>query len=95
MPETGLGTGARNDSDHARNRNQNPGTYDASQWKHPREAISISDPYEVAPALASKGTRVMCTDEKTGMRVLERAQPTNPLRPDSTDRIELECVMGP
>jgi hypothetical protein len=95
MLETRLGAGARKDSDHARNRNQNPGTDDASQWKHPREAISISDLYEVAPTLASKGTRVMCTDEKTGMRVLERAQPTNPLRPDSTDRIELECVMGP
>ena len=50
----------------------------------------ICDLYKVAPALASKGTRIMSTDEKTGMQALERAQPTKPPRPGSVERIEFE-----
>jgi transposase len=53
---------------------------------------AICDLYKVAPALASNGTRVMSTDEKTGMQALERAQPTKPPRPGSIERIEFEYV---
>ena len=50
---------------------------------------------KLPPALVSKGKRVTCTDEKTGVQALARAQPTKPLRPGSLERFELEGVMGP
>ena len=37
----------------------------------------------------------MCTDEKTGMEALARAQPTKPLRSGSFECFELEGIMGP
>ena len=54
--------------------------------------MSICDLDKVAPAPASKGTRVMSTDDKTRRHTLGQAQPTKPLRPGSSERIAFEHV---
>jgi hypothetical protein len=41
----------------------------------------ICDTYRDALQLASIGTHVVCTDEKTGMQALERLHETKPVRP--------------
>ena len=40
--------------------------------------------------MAARGGHVVSTDEKTGIRALERIHPTKPTRPGLTERIEFE-----
>lgn len=64
-------------------RAENPEQFDA-------EVKVICDLYEQAPELAEKGTRLMSTDEKTGIQALERQQPTKPMIPGRPSLIEHE-----
>ena len=46
--------------------------------------------YRQAQALASVGTHVVSTDEKTGIQALERIAPTKPMKPGLEERVEYE-----
>lgn len=48
--------------------------------------------YLQAPALAERGVRVVCTDEKTGLQALERERPSLPMKPGLVERREVEYV---
>ena len=52
----------------------------------------VCDTYQQAPALRREGTRVISTDEKTGIQALERKNPTLPMRPGLERRIEFEYI---
>lgn len=52
----------------------------------------LCDTYQSAVELATQGTHVVSTDEKTGMQALERAYETKPVRPGLVERIEFEYV---
>jgi putative transposase len=48
--------------------------------------------YREAPALATKGERVISTDEMTGVQALERAEPGLPMAPGKVQRVEFEYI---
>jgi transposase len=56
------------------------------------KAREICQLYVAAPRLAEQGRLVICTDEKTGMQVLERQHPTRPPQPGRPARIEHEYI---
>ena len=52
----------------------------------------VCELYAAAPELHQHGIRVISTDEKTGIQVLERAQPTKPLKPGYPTYMEYEYI---
>jgi len=48
--------------------------------------------YVQAPALHRQGHLLLCTDEKSGMQVLQRLHPTRPARPGHPERRERDYV---
>ncbi len=48
--------------------------------------------YLDAPRLREEGQLVICADEKTGMRILQRKYPTRPPRPGMVEKREFEYV---
>lgn len=48
--------------------------------------------YVQAPVLYQQGQLVICTDEKTGMQILQRKYPTRPARPGSPEQREFEYL---
>lgn len=48
--------------------------------------------YQEAGALAEAGTRLVSTDEKTGIQALEPLHPSRPMRPGQVERTEWEYV---
>jgi hypothetical protein len=48
--------------------------------------------YVQAPTLAEQGHLVLCTDEKSGMQVLQRLHPTQPARPGQPEKRERDYV---
>jgi transposase len=55
-----------------------------------QEVAPVCELYQQAPALGEQGTRVMSTDEKTGMQALARIHPSLPVRPGQRERLEYE-----
>jgi transposase len=55
-----------------------------------QQAAPICDLYQQAPELAKQGTRVISSDEKTGMQALARINPSLPVRPGLPERLEYE-----
>lgn len=53
-----------------------------------RRCAQVGDLYLAAPALATAGTHVVSTDEKTGIQALERLAPALPLAPGRPERQE-------
>ena len=53
-----------------------------------RRCALVGDLYKAAPALAAEGTRVVSTDEKTGIQALERLAPALPMAPGRPERQE-------
>ena len=52
----------------------------------------MCDLYEQAPALHAQGIHLVSTDEKTGIRALERAEPTKPMQPGVAGQAgKIEC----
>jgi hypothetical protein len=56
------------------------------------KARAICRLYVEAPRLYQQGHLVLCTDEKTGMQVLQRKYPTRPARPGQPARREFEYI---
>jgi transposase len=54
------------------------------------KAAAICQLYVRSPALHRHGELVICTDEKTGMQILQRKYPTRPARPGHPERREHE-----
>ena len=52
----------------------------------------ICQVYEEAPQLATKGERIISTDEMTGVQALERVAPGLPLAPGKVERREFEYI---
>ncbi len=52
----------------------------------------ICELYAKAEDLRASGTRLYCTDEKTGIQALERAAPTRPMVPGLVERPEFEYI---
>ena len=52
----------------------------------------ICDLYAYTPLLDSMGVHVISTDEITGVQALERAAPTQPMKPDQPERQEFEYI---
>ncbi|MGG6270970.1 transposase [Leptolyngbya sp. AN03gr2] len=48
--------------------------------------------YEHAPAFAADGIHLVSTDEMTGIQALERAAPTQPVRPGKLKLLEFEYI---
>jgi hypothetical protein len=53
-----------------------------------RRCALVGDLYKAAPNLASQGTHVVSTDEKTGIQALERLAPALPMAPGRPERQE-------
>lgn len=66
-------------------RAENPELFD-------QEVKQVCDLYAAAPELHQQGVRVISTDEKTGIQVLERAQPDKPMQPGKPTYIEYEYI---
>jgi hypothetical protein len=56
------------------------------------KAEEIGKLYLSAPRLYEQGRLVICTDEKTGMQILERKYPTQPARPGKPEKREHEYI---
>ena len=56
------------------------------------KARAICALYVQAPALYRQGHLVICTDEKTGMQILQRKYPTRRARPGHPERREFEYI---
>jgi DDE superfamily endonuclease len=56
------------------------------------KATAICQLYVRSPMLSRQGELVICTDEKTGMQVLQRKYPTQPARPGHPEKREHEYV---
>ena len=56
------------------------------------KAREICQLYVEAPQLYQQGRLVICTDEKTGMQILERKHPTRPVEPGKPERREHEYI---
>ena len=57
-----------------------------------RKAKAICQLYVDAPRLYRQGRLVVCSDEKTGMQILQRKHPTRPAAPGYPERREFEYV---
>jgi hypothetical protein len=57
-----------------------------------RRAKEICALYVQSPALYEQGQLVICTDEKTGMQVLQRKYPTQPARPGHPEKREQDYI---
>lgn len=53
---------------------------------------NVCDIYRRAPKLFEDGVHVICTDEKTGIQILERKHPAKPTRPGWVERVEFEYI---
>jgi transposase len=53
---------------------------------------TVCDLYAYAPLLHGLGVHIMSTDEMTGIQALERAHPTQPMRPGHVERREFEYI---
>jgi DDE superfamily endonuclease len=53
---------------------------------------TVCDVYSVAPAAYAAGQHSVSTDEMTGIQALERAQPTQAMRPGQVERREFEYI---
>ncbi len=53
---------------------------------------TVCDWYAYAPLLHCLGVHIVSTDEMTGIQALERAAPTQPLRPGRVERREFEYI---
>lgn len=56
------------------------------------KARAICQLYVEAPKLYQQGRLVICSDEKTGMQILERKYPTRPVEPGKPERREHEYI---
>ena len=56
------------------------------------KAREICELYIKAPRLYEQGRLLICTDEKTGMQILERKHPTKPAQPGKPERREQEYI---
>lgn len=56
------------------------------------KAREICQLYVDAPRLYQEGRLVICSDEKTGMQILERKYPTRPVEPGKPERREHEYI---
>jgi transposase len=56
------------------------------------KCADICRTYELAPQRASVGTETRSIDEMTGVQALERAAPTQPMRPARPERTEFEYI---
>jgi len=56
------------------------------------KATEICQLYVKSPVLHEQGELVICTDEKTGMQILERKYPTQPARPKHPEKREHEYI---
>jgi len=56
------------------------------------KAWEICQLYVDAPKLYQQGRLVICSDEKTGMQILERKYPTRPVEPGKPERREHEYI---
>ena len=56
------------------------------------QVTTVCEAYALAPVLEALGTRVLSTDEMTGIQALERAAPTLPMQPGRVERREFEYV---
>jgi transposase len=52
----------------------------------------VCELYAMATAMYAAGEHVVSTDEMTGIQALERAQPTQPMRPGQVERREFEYI---
>ncbi|UOF88760.1 transposase [Fodinisporobacter ferrooxydans] len=57
-----------------------------------QQVKQVCDAYHEASELAEQGVHVLCTDEKTGIQALERAQATKPMKPGQVERVEQEYI---
>jgi hypothetical protein len=57
-----------------------------------RRAKEICALYVRSPALSEQGHLVVCTDEKTGMQILQRTHPTQPARPGHPEKREQDYI---
>jgi hypothetical protein len=57
-----------------------------------RKAKDICRLYVTSPRLSQQGRLVICSDEKTGMQILERKYPTRPAKPGWPEKREFEYV---
>ena len=53
---------------------------------------TVCDLYKTAPAALAAGVHIVSTDEMTGIQALERAAPTQPMRPGQVERREFEYI---
>ncbi len=53
---------------------------------------TVCKTYAEAPALHEQGVHTVCTDEKSGIQVLERKNPTLPMQPGMVERQEFEYI---
>lgn len=58
----------------------------------PTKAEAIGRLYVAAPRLYEQGRLVICSDEKTGMQILERRYPTQPAQPGKPEKREHEYI---
>ena len=56
------------------------------------QICTICEVYEATPALAAQGTRVMSTNEMTGVQALERLHPCLPMLPGHVEGIAAPAV---
>ena len=56
------------------------------------KAKAICELYVQAPQMYEQGRLLICTDEKTGMQILERKHPTQPAEPGKPERREPEYI---
>ena len=56
------------------------------------KAKEVCKLYVDAPRLYQQGRLVLCSDEKTGMQVLDRPDPTRPARPGHPEKREFEYI---
>ena len=57
-----------------------------------RKARDICQLYVESPRLHQRGRLVVCSDEKTGMQILQRKYPTLPARPGVPEKREFEYI---
>lgn len=53
---------------------------------------AVCELYQTAPALEAQGIHLVSSDEMTGIQALERAAPTQPMRPGKLQRQEFEYI---
>jgi transposase len=56
------------------------------------KAQAICRLYVKAPQLYQRGRLVICSDEKTGMQILQRKHPTQPVEPGKPEKREFEYI---